>query len=106
MRLPKQASPVVRGVSTTRMKAAIDAQSCSVFDYAKCTAAFAILVAGPCDPVGFPEDLPVCIPAFAGFVDKCEDCIKGAAKSAICGAVSLAEKAGISIPSVLQSLCG
>ena len=106
MRLPKQASPIIRGVSTTRMKDAIRAQTCSLGERLKCGFTFAGIVTGPCDPAGFPEDLPLCIPALAGFVIGCEDCIKDGAKATICEAVSLAEKARIPIPSKLRAFCG
>jgi len=79
--------------------------SCSDVEGIKCGAEFAGLVIGPCDPAGFPEDLVLCIPAFAGFFSDCEDCLTGAMESAICAAVEGAEHIGIPVPSVLTNFC-
>ena len=80
-------------------------QSCGFGEGIKCGAEFTGLLIGPCDPLGLPEDLPLCIPAFAAFVSSCEDCISDAAKSTICAAVHAASGIGIPIPGALSSFC-
>jgi hypothetical protein len=106
MKLPVQACPVPQQQDVATYNRYVKQNGCGVMEGIKCGAEFAGLVVGPCDPLGFPEDLVLCIPAFAAFVGSCEDCIGGAAKTAICGAVSAAEKIGIPIPGALKSLCG
>lgn len=106
MRLPLQARPILRHASgsVTRTRH-IQPLHCSVIDSIKCGVSGAALVAGPCDPVGFPEDLPACVAAAVGYFDKCHDCLAHAAKKAICFAVQEAGKAHIPIPPQLQALC-
>ena len=112
MLVPCQAYPIARDrllrarrLDARRQPGGIGPQSCSIGTALKCAAEGAALIIGPCDPLGLPEDLPVCIPAAAGYVSDCKDCLEGAAKTVICEAVSLAEKLGIPVPSVLKSLC-
>ena len=104
MNLPKQYRPAFRH-SMIGSVARVTPQGCGFIDGIRCAAEGAILLAGPCDPLGFPEDLPICIPAAATYVSSCADCLKSAVKTPICAAVSLAEKAGIPVPPVLTSLC-
>lgn len=101
MKLPVQSMPIIRSVSSTGVRAEVTSSSC-----VGCYLKGAALIAGPCDPLGLPEDLPICIPAAAAYVASCADCLGGTVKSAVCGAVHLAEKAGIPIPSSLKAVCG
>ena len=105
MKIPNQGAPVLQMQDYMTFNRAVTQQGCGIGEGIKCGAEFAGLVVGPCDPLGFPEDLPLCIPAFAAFVGSCEDCISGAAKTTICGAVSAASKIGIPIPSALKNFC-
>jgi hypothetical protein len=107
MNLPVSAKPVLRGRQALASfnTYLINPQSCDIFKVGECVLEGAALVAGPCDPEGFPEDLVICIPAAAVYVAKCKDCIKGAVKDVICEAVSLAQHAGISVPQVLLDYC-
>lgn len=105
MQLPNQAHPILKSQDLLLIKRNLMLSDCGIVDGIKCTAEFAGLVIGPCDPLGFPEDLPLCIPAFAGFLSSCKDCVTGAAKTTICAAVSAASSIGIPIPGALQSFC-
>lgn len=105
MKLPNQSHAIMKARDFPLLRRRVQ-PSCSVFEGLKCAGKFGLLIAGPCDPLGLPEDLPICIPAFASYVSSCEDCIEGAAKTAICAAVSGAEKIGIPVPGVLKSFCG
>ncbi len=80
-------------------------QDCGLIKGAQCAASGAALAAGPCNPLGFPESLPVCLPAAASYASNCQDCLSSAAQTVFCSAVSAAESAGLSVPSVLKSLC-
>lgn len=80
-------------------------QSCGFVEGARCAASGAALLAGPCNPLSFPEALPTCLPAAADYVGTCKDCIVTGGKTAICGAVSLARAAGLPVPSVLTAFC-
>ena len=107
MRLPNQSQPVVRGIYAPRPSFTnrIAPQGCSIWDKIKCVGEGTALLAGPCDPAGFPEDLITCIPAAALYVHNCEDCIAGTVKSAICDAVNLAQQHGVPIPQALLNFC-
>ncbi|MEM7584868.1 MAG: hypothetical protein AAF560_15860 [Acidobacteriota bacterium] len=85
--------------------AGVTPQGCDLVSGAECAASGAALLAGPCNPLGFPETLPACLPAAAAYVGTCKDCLVAGGKAAICGAMSLAETAGVHVPAVLKSVC-
>ena len=105
MKLPNQSRAIFKSHHAAGLRREVGL-NCGIIDGLKCGGKLAALVIGPCDPLGFPEDLPLCIPAASAFVASCEDCIEGAAKTTVCAAVSAAGKIGIPIPSVLKSFCG
>lgn len=104
MRIPVAAIPRPRnaGRSATRM---VRPSGCGVIQGMKCAGEGAALVAGPCDPLGMPEDLPVCLPAAAAYLGSCQDCVKAAVKKPICAAAKLASQHGINVPSVIRNFC-
>lgn len=105
MRVPIQSPPVGRTVAVTRLRgSSVAAADCGWVQGIKCGAEAAGIVIGPCDPVGWPEDLPLCLAALVPFVADCIDCL-GPVGSILCEAVNAAKQAGIPVPASLQAAC-
>lgn len=97
--------PIQSMIAAVLPSTGVTPQGCSIGEGIKCGGSGLALLAGPCNPAGFPETLPICLPAAASYVGNCKDCLAAGGKTSICGAVALAETAGISVPSVLKALC-
>lgn len=103
--IPHQSAPVARALRTARYRPFVTASGCSITQGLKCAGEGAALVVGPCDPLGMPEDLPVCLPAAAAYLETCEDCVKSAVKTPICKIAAYAEQHGVNVPSIIKDFC-
>lgn len=105
MRVPIQSPPVSRVFTAARRpRTGVAPADCGVIQGIECASEAGGIVAGPCDPLGWPEDLPACFAALVPFVGTCKDCL-GPVGDMICEAVNAAAHAGIPVPAPIKAVC-